>query len=221
MIRVIIVDDHLLVREGLRSVLQGAPDIEVVADYASGSPILSESRPAAEVLMLDISMPDADGLSILQALKGRPGAPAVILLTMHPALRYAQEAIRLGARGYLTKDSDQETILQAIRSVALGGLFIHPDDTGALWIPPQGNEGETASAPAGKETEAALEQLSLQERRVFDLIVKGKTIKETAWELGVSDKTVSTYKTRLMAKLGVDSLVGLIKFGMGLPSDAG
>ena len=215
MIKVIIVDDHLIVREGLRSVLADAPDIEVVADYASGGPLLSASCPQADILMLDISMPDTDGLSILQALKGRASSPAVIFLSMHPARKYAQEAIRLGARGYITKDSDHGTILQAIRSVALGGLFLHPDDTGSLWLSPSG--AEIAESETSEASARALEQLSLQERRVFDLIVKGRTIKEAAWELGISDKTVSTYKMRLMAKLGVDSLVALIKFGMGAP----
>jgi len=204
-IAVVIVDDHPIVREGLRAVLERVADIRVLAVFEDGNDFLRRAHalPPIDVVLLDITMPRSDGLEVLQRLRTWRKPPNVVILSMHPERSYARLAMQAGAHGYLTKDVDDETLIAAVRAVAWGGTYLSPD-AHALLIGPD---------PAAPEGTSPLEGLSDQERRVLLLLKQGLTIKEIARDLGVVPNTVSTYKSRIMTKLGARSLVDLLRFG--------
>lgn len=212
MIRVIVVDDHDLVREGLRAVFNRTEDIRMVADYTDGDELLriSPTRRNADVIILDISMSRTSGMEVLEALGPVADAPPVLLLTLHPEDTYVVAAMKAGAKGYLMKDALNETVCEAIRVVARGGLYLSPAGAGMVL----GNR-RTPTRSGPEEIGSILSTLSDRERLVFRMLVDGSTQKEIAWELGVSDRTVSTYKQRCMQKLGVTSMVELVKIGLG------
>ena len=205
MISVVIVDDHPIVREGLRAVLERADDMRVLAVFEDGNDFLrrSSALPPIDVVLLDITMPRSDGLEVLQRLRTWRQPPNVVILSMHPERSYARRAMAAGAHGYLTKDVDDETLISAVRAVAWGGTYLSPD-AHALLIGPD---------PAAEEGQHLLEMLSDQERRVLVLLKQGLTIKEIARDLGVAQNTVTTYKSRIMSKLGARSLVDLLRYG--------
>ncbi|MCF7945734.1 MAG: response regulator transcription factor [Spirochaetia bacterium] len=207
MISVAIVDDHQLVRTGLKTLLEDIPDIEVTADFSGGTKFLSEySRlQNLDVLLLDISMPDITGMEVLTQILDQPNAPAVIFLTVYPEESYAQQAISAGAKGYLTKNCSRETLIQAITSVAHGGIYISNKTRELLFMQ---NAKEPLTPPPEKDL------LSSQELTVFTHICKGLTIKEISFTMNLSPKSVSTYKTRVMEKLHVKNLAELIRIGI-------
>lgn len=213
MIRVAVVDDHSLVREGLRSVFARTEDIRMVEDYSDGDELIGArpSRRRIDVIVLDISMARSDGISVLNQLRSRDGAPPVLILTLHPETSHAEAAIRAGARGYLTKSAPNEQVCDAIRVVARGGLYLTENGTTEVLNPQD---------PEALRTEQLLGNLSPQERKVFEGICAGNTQKEIAWQMGVSEQTVSTYKRRLMTKLGVSSVADIVRMGFSLEKDA-
>jgi DNA-binding NarL/FixJ family response regulator len=206
MISVIVVEDHLLVRSGLASLFEKIGDFRIVAEYADGREFIQALKdlPQADVILMDIAMPWLSGLEVLEQTKVRPNFPPVVLLTMFPHRTYAEQACRLGAKGYVTKDSSHEELLEAITAVAAGGTYGfsgYGDDYVASSM-------EMDGAPS------LIEGLSAREHEVFRALCAGMTVKETAYALDISVKSVSTYKTRLMEKLGVDSLSELIRIGL-------
>lgn len=195
MIRVAIVDDHAVVRAGLRQFLSEFVDIRVVAEAANGREALEIVRgDLADVMLLDISMPDQSGVDALAAIKARAPDLPVLILSSFPEEHYAMTLIRKGAAGYLRKDCDPEEIAKALRTVVLGRRYI----TATL--------AERLAAGIMSEGHAPPhEQLSEREFQVFLRLAKGETIGHIAESIFLSVKTVSTYRTRLMDKMHLES----------------
>ena len=195
MTRILLVDDHQLVRRGLAQIIADSPGMEVAGEAGDGQEALEAVRAADfDVVVLDISMPGSGGLDVLKDLKTTKPAMKVIILTMYPEEQYAIRSLRDGASAYLTKGSAPEELIQAIRTVAAGKRYITPAvaDKLATYVE------DTAHRPPH-------EALSSRELQVLVRIGAGKEVKEVAGELNLSVKTVSTYRTRVMEKMHLES----------------
>lgn len=195
MIKVLICDDHLIVRQGIKQVLLDAGEITVVGEASNGPDALRLVREAAglDVVLMDIAMPLRDGLDVLRQLRSEFPKLPVLMLSTYPDKQYALRSLKLGAAGYLNKSADSEQLCAAIRKVAAGGLFITPA-VGELMA---------ASMGAGRmeATEAPLhERLSHREYQVFRLLAAGQSVGEIAAQLALSSNTVSTYRARILEK---------------------
>ncbi len=203
-IRVLVCDDHLIVRQGIRMLLADAPDISVAAEAASGPEALAAVRTGGiDVVLLDIAMPQRDGLDILRQLKSEAPKLPVLMLSTYPDRQYAVRSLKLGAQGYLNKSLDAEQMVEAIRRVARGGLFITPSVAellaGALALP-------GAAAAEEKPLDGLL---SHREFQVFRLLAGGRSVGEIAEQLVQAPNTVSTYRARILEKTGVRNDVEL------------
>lgn len=195
MIRVAIVDDHAVVRAGLRQFLAEDAELEIVAECASAREALAAvQRGGTDVMLLDLAMPDENGIDALQAIKAAAPALAVLVLSNYPAEHYALTLLRLGAAGYLTKDCDPEILLAAIHAVARGKRYITPRVAEQL-----------AADLVQPGQRAPHELLSEREFQVFLHLAQGQTISHLAQTLALSVKTVSTYRTRVMEKMHLAS----------------
>lgn len=205
-IKVLIADDHTLMRSGLRLMLSGQQDIEVVGEAADGNEAIAlAEKNVPDIVLLDISMPEVSGLECLKGLQTKSPGSKVILLTMHEDARYIKEGFALGARGYIVKKAADEVLYQAIRTVHAGGVYLQPSMTKALI-------GENKSQTSrGNHANKALSE---QERRVLSFIASGYSNSEIADQLGISVKTVETYKYRLMDKLACKKRSDLVKFAL-------
>lgn len=194
-IRVGIVDDHPIVRAGLRQFLGEQVDLRVVGDAADGRAALDLVRGGeVDVLLMDLSMPGAGGVEALQAIKARAPALPVVILSGLPAAHYAVNLLRMGASAYLNKEGDPEQIAEAIRTVARGRRFITPEVAELL--------ADGLNLDAGQP---AHETLSEREWQVFLRLARGETLSAVADAMALSVKTVSTYRTRVLAKLKLAS----------------
>lgn len=212
MISVAIVDDHQLVRSGMKALFAEDKEIEITAEYGDAQQVLNDLSTLSgsiDVIMLDIMLPDMNGMELLKHLVGIDDPPAVILLTSFPEDEYATQAIKDGAKGYLTKDSDHQVIREAILAVSHGGLYISSRITSMLF-------GELEEV---QQNDSLLDQLSPQELQVCNHLCSGLSIKEIAFEMNLSSKSVSTYKRRLFEKLHADNLADLIKITMNHPRE--
>ena len=194
MIRVILCDDHALIRRGIRDTLSDAPDIEVVGEAGDYSELRALLRTAAcDVLVLDINMPGRSGLDVLAALKDDGDTKMrVLICSMYPEDQYAIRALRAGAFGYVNKGGDPQQLVTAVRTVSQGKKFVTPDIAQMLV--------ESLTAPA---TENAHEKLSDRELQTLVMIASGKRLSDIAEELMLSPKTVSVYRARVLEKLGL------------------
>ncbi len=191
MIRVGIVDDHAIVRTGLRQYLSEQVDLRVTGEAANGREALALAQGGeVDVLLMDLSMPDQSGVDALAAIKARCPDVAVLILSGFPEAHYATALLRQGAAGYLNKECDPEEIVNAIRTVALGRRYITPKVAELL-----------ADGLAGGASGAPHEGLSERELQVFLRLAKGETVGQIAEGLFISVKTVSTYRTRVLEKL--------------------
>jgi DNA-binding NarL/FixJ family response regulator len=190
-IKVLVADDHAIVRRGLRQILAETPDILVGAEAASAAEVrrlVQEER--FSVVVLDISLPGASGLELLADIrKARPDLP-VLILTVHSEDQYAVRAIRSGAAGFLTKESAPDRLIEAVRKIASGGRYVSPELAERL-----------ASALAGENKGAPHERLSDREFEIMKMLASGKTVSQVAQELSLSVKTVSTHRTRILKKM--------------------
>lgn len=203
MIRVLIADDHAIVREGLKHILSETDDLLVVGEADDGAEALHLARQCAwDVFLLDITMPNRNGIDTLKQLKKEFPRLPVLILSMHPEEQYAVRALKAGASGYLTKQSTEQ-LVTAIRQVAGGRKFVSP--AVALQLAEAINEA-TDKLPH--------ERLSDREYQVLTLIASGKTLTQIADELKLSVPTVSTYRTRLLEKMGLSSTAELIRYGL-------
>ena len=205
-IRVLIADDHALVREGLRYVLDADPLIEVVAEASNGRVAVElalEHQP--DVVVLDITMPEETGLKAAARVRELLPAAKVLLLSMHDQGEYVREGMRIGTHGYLLKDSAGEELRAAIRAVHAGGTFFSPAVVRRL-----------AAAEAVPENSPALqlELLTPRERDVLGGVARGLTNKAIAAELGISRRTVEAHRESLMRKLQIHSVAGLTRFAL-------
>jgi DNA-binding NarL/FixJ family response regulator len=202
MTRVLVCDDHLIVRQGIRQILADAADIEVAAEAANGPEALAHVREGGiDVVLLDIAMPQRDGLDILRQLKSEAPRLPVLMLSTYPDRQYAVRSLKLGAAGYLNKSADAEQMVDAIRRVARGGLFITPAVAELL--------AGALGGPGAVDDRRLEEQLSHREYQVFRLLAAGRSVGEIAEQLVLAPNTVSTYRARILEKTGVRNDVEL------------
>jgi DNA-binding NarL/FixJ family response regulator len=204
-IRVLVADDHMIVRAGIRHVVESESDFEVVGEAASGSEALSlAARLRPDVVVLDISMPDQSGLEVAARLRSSAGPPRVLILSMHDNPEYVLESVRAGAHGYLLKDTAATELRDAIRAVWRGESYFSPPVASRL----------TAAVREEHDQHHALEQLTSREREVLQGIARGHTNKEIAADLGISHRTVETHRESLMRKLRIRTVAELTRFAM-------
>ena len=195
-------DDHAVVRRGLRHILETTPDLAIADEAASGTEVMEKLQAGEfEVLLMDVSMPGTDPVDLIKRVKAQHPRVAVLVHSMHAEGPVASRMLKAGASGYITKDSEPEQLLAALRKVAAGGRYI-----GAV-LAEQLAFGNGAAKPLH-------ELLSDRESQVFFLLASGKTLKAIARELHLSPKTASTYKTRIMQKLNLQSDAELIRYAL-------
>jgi two-component system invasion response regulator UvrY len=193
MIRILIIDDHTIVHRGLRQIVSEEPDMVVAGEARTGQEGLAQAQTLPwDLVVLDVSMPGRGGLDVLKELKQvRPKLP-VLVLSMYPEEQYATRALRLGASGYMTKESAPEELIVAIRRVVAGGCYVSASLAQTL----------AGSLAADRQSERPLhESLSDREYHVLRLIASGKTVTEIAHDLFLSVKTISTYRRRVLEKM--------------------
>lgn len=207
-IRVLVADDHSVVREGLRHVLAGGPELMVVGEAGTGPEAMTlaaAERP--DVVLLDLTMPGGGGLEVLRHLRSTLPDIRVLILSVHDDPEYVLESVRAGAHGYLRKDSSPAEIREAIRAVHAGDAYFSPPVarhlTSAL------RDGTPPAQP-----EADLGALTSREREVLMRIARGLTNRETASELGISVRTVEAHRDSLMRKLRIHTVAGLTRFAI-------
>lgn len=202
--RVLIADDHVIVREGLKRILATEPAFEVAGEAGDGHEVLAAVRAGGfDVLLLDLSMPGRSGIDLVRQVKSERPALHVLVLSMHDEQQYAVRAIRAGASGYLTKDTATTQLVAALRKIASGGLFITPAVAEALALGLQ--------APA---EELPHKRLSDREYEVFMLLANGESVSGIAERLHLSVKTVSTHKTHVLEKMNLGSLAELVRYAV-------
>jgi DNA-binding NarL/FixJ family response regulator len=204
MIRILIADDHTLMREGLKQILGTADDIVVGGEAGDGFQTLERVRDGEwDLLLLDMSMPGRSGVELIKQIKGEKPKLPILVLSMHKEDEYAVRSIRAGASGYLCKDSAAQQLLRAIRTVAAGGRFI---------------SAEVATDLAFNlillEDQLPHTALSDREYLIFRMIARGEALNDIASRLNLSAKTVSTYKTRVLQKMQMTSVTELIRYGL-------
>jgi DNA-binding NarL/FixJ family response regulator len=213
MIRVVIVDDHALIRRGIRDTLSDAIDIRVVGEageYAELRSLMRQQR--CDVLVLDINLPGRSGLDVLHALKDEGASTRVLIVSMYPEDQYAIRALRAGAAGYVNKGGDPQELVQAVRTVAQGRKYVTPEIAQMLV--------ESLTAPP---SESAHERLSDRELQTLVMIASGKRLSDIAEELLLSPKTVSVYRARVLEKLGLANNAELTVYAIrnGLVGEGG
>lgn len=211
-VRVLLGDDHKIVREGLKMVLADDPGLQVVAEADTGPGVLDavqalQGQQGLDVVLLDIAMPGMDGLDVLQNLRRDwPGLP-VLMLSTYPEKQYAVRCIQLGASGYLNKSTDTDALMAALRRVAAGGMHVSPTTAEAL-----------ASLVGQGRTKSGIEQLSHREHQVYLLLTQGHSVSEIGAQLSLAPNTVSTYRARILEKTGTKNDVELALYAQSLGS---
>lgn len=204
MIRLVLIDDHHLVRQGIRSLAERGGDVEVVGESDGGEKaigLVEALKP--DVVLLDIAMPEMNGLQLLARFASVAPSAHVVILSMHSDETLVQQALRLGARGYLLKSSLAEELLLAIRAAAHDEIYLSPPISRAIL------EGLLKGLPA-----SPVDLLTARERQVLQLIAEGNTNPEIARMLSLSVKTVEKHRTSLMDKLNIHDLAGLVRFAV-------
>lgn len=206
MIKVLLVDDHTILREGLKQILRDTSDIQVVGEAADGLEAIQQLQGLElNLMIMDMSMPGRSGLELLKLIKQKYPKLPVLILSMHSEDQYAVRAYRAGAAGYLTKDSASELLVFAIRKVASGGVFISPNSAERMAMIFNGSK---------QDNELAHTLLSDREFQIFKLIIAGKGLTEIAGALSLSVKTVSTHKTHILDKMQMVSTADLIRYAI-------
>jgi two-component system, NarL family, invasion response regulator UvrY len=204
MIKILIADDHPIVRQGLRQILADIPDMEVAGEAANAQETLDQVRVGGwDVLVLDITMPDRSGFDILKELKLEQPQLPVLVLSIHAEEQLAVRVLKAGASGYLTKENAPNELVKAICKVVSGGKYISPALAESLAF---GLEADS--------TRLRHETLSDREFQVAQMIASGKTLAEIAQELSLSAKTVSTYRTRLLEKMNLTTNAEIIRYAL-------
>lgn len=203
-IRVLLADDHTIIRDGLKQILADTEDLVVGGEAANGQEVMDRVRQGAwDVLVLDMSMPGRSGLDLIHWLKDECPELPILVLSMHHEEQYAVRALKAGASGYLTKESDSEVLLGAIRRVAAGGVFMS-DKAAELMV--------LGTRPTSRQLPHHL--LSDREYQVFQMLVNGTGLTEIAVELSLSVKTISTHKTHILQKLNLTTTADLVRYAI-------
>lgn len=212
MIRILIADDHAIVRSGLRQIAAVTPDLQIAAEAANGQDVLDKAKSSrCELVLLDMSMPGLNGIDLIRRLKAEKPDLPILVLSMHNEGQIVARALRAGAAGYVTKDSEPEILMAAIRKVAGGGHYLDPGLVDTMVF-----ARNATDAPPH-------ELLSDREFQVLQLLAQGLSLNDIGSRLSISAKTISTHKLRLMQKLGVDSNAELIRYALqhGLAGESG
>ena len=205
MIRVLLADDHSIVREGLRRIVEESGDIEVIAEASDGrEAVLAVRREKPDVAVIDISMPVLDGLEVITQIKSEHPDVPILVLTMHEEQQYVVRAIETGAMGYITKQSAPEQLVKAIRKVYSGSLFLTDEAAEALAL----------RVAKGRTVQSPLDTLSTRELQVLRRLALGNTNREIAEVYHISIKTVDTYRFRLLKKLKLRNNADLSRFAI-------
>jgi len=214
-IRVLLADDHPVVRVGLRALVNDEPDMEVVGEAGNGAQVVAmREQLQPDVIVMDISMPEMDGLEATRRIRSHCAACQVLILTVHAHERYLFPVLKAGAAGYVLKSTADTELVNAIRTVAQGGAFLYPSAMRMVL------EDYLARRREGAEQDH-YEKLSERERDVLKLIALGFTAGEVAEKLVVSPKSVETYRARIMQKLNLDNRAALVQYALshGLLAD--
>lgn len=204
MIKILIADDHPIIRKGLREIIEGTSDIVVADEACNGQEVLEKAlKNDFDVVVLDISMPDRNGIDVLKQLKSKRPELSVLVLSIHREEQYALQALREGASGYLTKESTPNELITAIRKVSIKSKYISPSLAEKLAFDLVNN----LERPPHKA-------LSSREYEVMCMIASGKTVREIAGELSLSDKTVSTYRSRILEKMDMRNSAELTHYAI-------
>ncbi len=204
MIRIVVADDHTIVREGLKQLLAAAGDLQVVGEAQDGFEVIKRVRELDfDLLLLDMSMPGKSGIELIKQVKGEKPKLRILVLSMHEEHQYAVRAIRAGAAGYLTKESASRQLVEAIRKVAGGGAFISSAVAEQLALGAMPN----AHGPPH-------ESLSDREFQVLRMLAEGKSISDIAERLNLSVKTVSTHKANILQKMNLATSGDLIRYAI-------
>jgi two-component system, NarL family, invasion response regulator UvrY len=204
MIRILIADDHAVVRQGLKQILADYTDMAVVGEAASGSEVMQfiHGHPV-DLLTLDMSMPGRTGIELIKQIKAEKPRLPILIFSMHEEQQYAVRSLKAGASGYLTKNSDPNNLIEAIRKLVAGGLYLTPVVAEKLV--------EDTIAP---KAELPYEQLTNREFQIFEQLVAGRAVKDIASDLCLSVKTVSTHKHNILEKLEMHTCAELIRYAM-------
>ena len=204
MIRVLLCDDHRIVREGLKQILADTDDIDVAGEAADGPAVLAQARVLAiDLVLLDIAMPGRDGLDVLKSLKDEFPRLTVLMLSTYPEKQYASRCLKLGAAGYVNKGADPDELADAIRKAASGGIYV----SAAL--------AESLAAQLSVNSDSAPhEALSQREYQVFQMIAGGDSVGRIAEQLKLTPNTVSTYRARILEKTGAHNDVGIAMYAV-------
>lgn len=204
MIRLLIAEDHAIVRAGLKQLFSTETDLRVAGEAENGGQVLEALRQHEyDLLLLDLNMPGLSGVDMVARVYAQYPKLPVLVLSMHNTVQVAMKALKAGAKGYITKDSDPDVLLAAIRKVARGGKFMSPELAEKMLF---------EEAPV--DTDSGVVKLSNRELDVLQRLVKGVSINDIADQLNISNKTVSTHKARLMEKLQAHSTADLIIYAM-------
>jgi two-component system invasion response regulator UvrY len=204
MIKILIADDHAIVREGLKQIISGTPDMAVVAEASNGEDVLEKvSANKYDVILLDISMPGRSGLDILRQLKIEKPKLPIMMLSVHPEEQYAVRALRAGASGYLTKESAPDELIAAIRKISQGRKYV------------SSSLAEKLAYELGVDVKKLRhEVLSDREFQVMCMFASGKTVKEIAAELSISIPTIRTYRIRILEKMKMKNIAEIIHYAV-------
>jgi DNA-binding NarL/FixJ family response regulator len=203
MIKVLLADDHTIVRQGLKLILSSRPDLEVVGEAANGREVLDlAEKLKPDVILMDVAMPELNGIEATRRLHQISPRTKVLVLSMHKEAVYVREILKAGARGYILKDAIDTELVNAIQSVARGDGYISPAISGALLSDYRQNLTDP------------LDLLSTREREVLQLIAEGKTNKEVATRLNLSVYTVDSHRGKIMEKLNLHSAGELVRFAV-------
>lgn len=207
MIRLLLADDHTLVRAGLRALLESLPDVQVVGEAADGQEALRLIEALSPgVALMDITMPDLNGLDALSRATRQFPHTRILILSMHANEAYVHQALRAGAAGYLLKGADRAELEVALRAVARGETYLSPGISKPLVAMLAQGEERKPSAP--------LEALTSRQREILQLTAEGLATKETAARLGLSVKTVEAHRHQIMKRLGIRDVTGLVRFAV-------
>lgn len=204
MIKVLIADDHPVVRKGLKTILKDAPEIKADDEASDGLQVMEKIREEEyDVLLLDLSMPNLDGLEAISRIKAEKPELAILVISMNPEEVFGMRALKLGASGYLSKDSAPEQLINAIRRVAAGKVFV--SQTLAEMLALNVSKGSP---------QLPHEMLSDREYQVMIMLAKGKSLKQIATELSLSVKTVSTHRTHILQKLKLENNAQIVTYSL-------